>query len=63
LVQQSTDSYTISKQTKEDCAWVHAAEGNRAGGLVYAGSSTGGVALGLRQFWEKHPSSFEVLNL
>src|SRR5699024_10853685 len=63
LVQQSADSYTISKQTKEECAWDHAADGNRAGGLVYTGSAAGGMALGLRNFWKKHPSSFEVLNL
>ncbi|WEG13701.1 hypothetical protein PU629_04865 [Pullulanibacillus sp. KACC 23026] len=60
LVQQSADSYTISKRTKEGCSWLNAVTGQRAEGLLYAGSENGGLAVGFRHFWQKHPSSLEV---
>lgn len=63
LSQISADSYTISKQTKEECAWVRAVTGRRAGGLAYAGSETGGIAVAVRNFWRKYPSAFEVQHL
>lgn len=63
LSQISANSYTISKQTKEECAWVHAVSGKRAGGLVYVGSETGGIAVAARNFWKKHPSALEVKDL
>jgi hypothetical protein len=63
LVQYTADSYSISKQTKEECCWVKAAAGNRAGGLMYVGSDHGGLALGVRNFWQKAPSSLEAKHL
>jgi len=63
LVQISADSYTVSKRTKEECSWIKALSGRRAKGLAYAGSEGGGLAVGVRRFWEKHPSSLEALYL
>ncbi|UOQ47035.1 hypothetical protein MUN88_13180 [Gracilibacillus caseinilyticus] len=63
LVQQSADSYAISKQTKHGCSWVHAVSGNRANGVAYIGSESGGMTIGARNFWQKYPSSFEVKEL
>ncbi|OXM82821.1 hypothetical protein CF651_29335 [Paenibacillus rigui] len=63
LVQQSADSYTISKRTQEGCAWIRAAAGNRSNGLVFAGGEHGGLAAGVRNFWRKHPSSLELSGL
>lgn len=60
LVQDSPDRYTVKKRTEEGCSWVKAAEGRRAGGLAYAGSESGGLAVGLRGFWRKAPSALEV---
>lgn len=60
LSQLSCDSYTISKRTKEGCAWIRAAMGARSRGVIYAGSETGGLAVGVRDFWEKYPSGLEV---
>jgi hypothetical protein len=61
IVQDSSAHFRISKRTKEHCSWLNAAEGNRAGGLGYVGGEGGGIAAGLRNFWEKYPSSFEAL--
>ncbi len=60
LVQHTADSYTISKRTKRDCGWLKSAVGQRSGGLLYAGGEGGGLALSVRHFWKKHPSSLEA---
>ena len=35
--------------------WIDAAWGHRAPGLGYIGGATGGLAFGLRDFWQRHP--------
>lgn len=62
IIQHSADHYVVKKRTKEGCSWLKAGEGRRAGGLLYAGGEQGGLALGMRNFWEKHPSSLEIQN-
>ncbi|WP_274650962.1 hypothetical protein [Paenibacillus humicola] len=63
LVQASSDHFRISKRTKAECAWIKAGEGRRSGGLVYAGGESGGLAVGIRNFWQKHPSAMEAVGL
>lgn len=60
LVQDASEHYRIWKRTKAGCSWVKVTDGARAGGLGYVGGEGGGLAVGLRHFWEKHPSSLEV---
>ncbi|HZG84008.1 hypothetical protein [Paenibacillus sp.] len=60
LVQDSADHYSIWKRTKEGCSWLKAAEGRRSGGMMYFGGERGGLALGCRNFWRKHPSALEM---
>lgn len=60
LVQDSSEHYRIWKRTKEECCWLKAADGRRAGGLGYVGGEGGGMAAGLRNFWQKHPCGMEV---
>ncbi|MGF7036214.1 hypothetical protein J2T17_007266 [Paenibacillus mucilaginosus] len=60
LVQDASDHYRIWKRTKEQCCWLKAADGHRAGGLGYIGNLDGGLGAGLRHFWEKHPRAIEV---
>lgn len=62
LVQDSADHYTISKRTKEGCTWLKSGEGRRSGGLVFAGGEGGGFAVGMKHFWEKHPTSLEAVH-
>ncbi|MEX1031091.1 MAG: hypothetical protein WDZ91_13750 [Paenibacillaceae bacterium] len=63
LVQISSDSYTISKRTQAACCWIRSAVGQRSRGLLYTGGEGGGVAVGIRSFWQKSPSSLEVDNV
>ncbi|MGO4538424.1 hypothetical protein AB4Z33_06855 [Paenibacillus sp. 2TAB19] len=60
LVQRSADHYGIWKRTQAQCCWVKSAEGRRAGGLGYAGGEGGGLAVGVRDFWRKHPSGLDI---
>ncbi|UKS25357.1 hypothetical protein LOZ80_27720 [Paenibacillus sp. HWE-109] len=63
LTQLSADSYAVVKQTNGACSWVKAVSGNRSRGLAYAGDAYGGLAAGLRNFWQKHPASLEVTGM
>jgi hypothetical protein len=63
LHQPTPDGFLISKRTGSNHSWVSAAKGERASGLVYVGSPHGGIALGLRHFWEMYPSQIDVQGL
>lgn len=63
LVQDSSEHYVIRKNVKEGCAYIDADHGKRSGGLIYGGSEQGGLAVGLKDFWQKYPSTLEVCDL
>ncbi|POO83204.1 hypothetical protein CXP52_00445 [Bacillus paralicheniformis] len=63
LIQDSPVHWRLKKRTGKGCAWVDAIHGERAKGLMYAGGENGGIALGLRNFFEKYPSSLEAKGL
>jgi hypothetical protein len=63
LTQDSADHYRIAKRTKNGHSWVESTHGTRAKGLVYAGGVNGGIGVGLKNFWQKHPSTLEVSGL
>ncbi len=60
LSQLSSEAFTIHKRTGEHSSNVHAAAGKRSQGLVFAGDTTGGFAVGMRNFWQLHPTALEV---
>lgn len=60
LFQGSARAFTVTKRRKPGLAWIKADHGGRGGGLAYAGGISGGVALGLRDFWQRHPTALEV---
>ncbi|EOA90097.1 hypothetical protein ACJQWK_07866 [Exserohilum turcicum] len=63
LTQLSPDGFTLKKRTKAGQSWVKIPGGTRAGGLAYLGGATGGgLALGLRDFWKKYPTSLDISN-
>ncbi len=62
LSQLSADSFRIRKRTKAGHGWIDAAWGRRAPGLGYIGGTKGGVAFGLRDFWQRHPTQLDVRN-
>jgi hypothetical protein len=62
LSQLSADGFQIRKRTKAGHGWVPAGAGRRAGGLGYIGGPSGGLAFGLRDFWQKHPTQLDIRN-
>ncbi|KAF1961245.1 hypothetical protein CC80DRAFT_464014 [Byssothecium circinans] len=61
LTQLSPDGFNIKKRTKAGQSWLKIPGGTRAGGLAYlGGASVGGLAVGLRDFWKKYPTSLDI---
>nr|WP_248927763.1 hypothetical protein [Paenibacillus hamazuiensis] len=63
LIQSAPDYYEIAKRTQETCCWLKSASGNRSPGIAYAGGENGGIAIGVRNFWRKYPSSLELKHM
>ncbi len=60
LSQANADGFTITKRTQPGQAWIASNGGGRTKGLVYAGGAAGGVALGLKDFWQRAPVRLDV---
>ncbi|WP_221358816.1 Tat pathway signal sequence domain protein [Streptomyces beigongshangae] len=60
LSQLSADGFTVRKRTKEGHGWIGAGGGRRASGFGYVGGASGGLAFGLRDFWEKFPAQLDI---
>jgi hypothetical protein len=63
LTQLSPDGFTIKKRTKAGQTWINIPAGTRSEGLGYLGGSTGGgLAVALRDFWKRYPTSIDIRN-
>jgi len=62
-VQLSAEEYVVYKRTSKECVDVRCVSGKRALGIAYAGDTKRGLSVFQRDFWQKHPSSFEVNNM
>ena len=60
LSQLSADGFQIRKRTKPGHGWIPAAFGKRAPGTGFIGGATVGVAFGLRDFWQRHPTQLDI---
>lgn len=59
--QDSPSHFSIKKRTgKETCAFIDSIHGKRGKGLVYVTGETGGIAIGMKDFWQKYPSSLWI---
>ena len=62
LLQATADSFQVRKRTAAGHAWLDCSQGRRASGLGYVGGPSGGVAFGIRNFWESHPAQLDIRN-
>ena len=60
LSQQTADSFEIRKRTQSGYTWLTSAYGHRAAGLGWVGSPQGGMAFGIRNFWQSHPAQLDI---
>jgi hypothetical protein len=61
LYQPAAGAFSIRKRTKAGCGWIDADQGHRAAGVGYIGGAKGGgVAFGLRDFWQRHPTQLDI---
>lgn len=60
LQQLSANGFILRKRTGNGHGWIDAGEGRRAAGLGYVGGPDGGAALGLRYFWQRHPTQIDI---
>lgn len=62
LVQNQADGFTIQKRTNDKSTWIDAIGGKRASGLAFVGDVSGGMAVGVKDFWQSYPSGLEIAN-
>ena len=60
LIQPTADGFAIQKRTNPQSCWLDAGWGHRASGIVFAGDVSGGLAIGVKNMWQSHPTSLEV---
>ncbi|MDR0353333.1 MAG: Tat pathway signal sequence domain protein [Opitutaceae bacterium] len=61
LAQLAANAFTIRKRTQPGHGWIDVDQGRRAPGTGYIGGATGGgVAFGLRDFWQRHPTQLDI---
>ena len=62
LTQVGPNSYAIDKRTTPASSWLHVTDGTRSLGLGVLADCSGGIAIGVKDFWHKYPASIEVSN-
>jgi hypothetical protein len=62
LTQAGPNSFSIDKRTTPSASWLHVSNGQRSLGLGVLGEVSGGLALGVKDFWQRYPASIEIRN-
>jgi hypothetical protein len=60
LAQLTSDAFEIRKRTNPGNTWLNSATGSRAAGLGYVGGISGGMAFGIRNFWQSCPTQLDI---
>ena len=61
IFQESPDHFAVWKRTTSEGSWLkHAGHGSRASGFGYVGGVSGGLGVGIRDFWQRFPRSLDV---
>lgn len=60
LAQLNHKGFSIHKRTARGHSWLPAKAGERALGTAYLGSPSGGLAIGIKNFWQSYPAQLEV---
>jgi hypothetical protein len=60
LSQPTPEGFTIAKRTNPQSTWIFSDAGRRASGLVFVGDVSGGLGVGVKNFWQSYPTGLEV---
>lgn len=60
LFQSTSKAFEITKRTEQGHTWLKSGTGGRASGLGYVGGPAGGLAFGLRNFWQSYPAQLDI---
>jgi len=61
LFQGTSEGFVVTKRTAKGHASIQSIEGHRARGLAYVGSPQGGAAIGMADFWKRHPVQLDIV--
>lgn len=62
LVQFTPQGFTLQKRTNPQSCWLDVVGGRRASGLAFIGDVSGGLSVGVKNFWQSYPAALEVRN-
>lgn len=60
LAQPTPHGFTIAKRTNPNSTWLFSAAGKRSQGLASLSDLSGGLAVGIKNFWQSYPAGLEV---
>lgn len=60
LNQLTDNSFSVRKRATSDSPWIGTFTGERSNGYVFAGGTSGGIGVSLKDFWQSYPTSLEV---
>nr|MDT0661963.1 hypothetical protein [Micromonospora sp. DSM 115978] len=60
LRQLADGCFDVRKRTSQGHGWIQVDTGRRASGLGYVGGISGGLAFGMKDFWQLHPTQLDV---
>jgi len=60
LCQNTPDGFEIRKRTGAGHGWIASAYGDRSVGVGYIGGASGGLAFGIRNFWQSFPAQVDI---
>ncbi|ASU78870.1 hypothetical protein CDG81_11915 [Actinopolyspora erythraea] len=61
LFQGSSEHFAVWKRTSSESSWLrNAGRGHRAAGFGYVGGASGGLGVGMHDFWRRFPRSLDI---
>lgn len=60
LTQPNDQGFSIQKRAHHNNPWIGTYSGTRAPGYAFVGDVTGGLGIGLKEFWQSYPTSLQI---